>query len=122
MFLENKKISQEFTGYKAWVKERKQLRKDLNQCGMISDWLRSKPSLTEIERRVQDLQTTASNELSVSRMREEVCIIHYTDFLFIEQLKLHVLLRKKFCALRFSVGLTNCIIIPLCLVYAQQCR
>jgi hypothetical protein len=76
-FLENEKISREFKNYKTWVKERKQLRRDLNQCGMISDWLQSKPSLTEIEQRVQDTcQTTISNNAAISRMKNRV--IYYS--------------------------------------------
>lgn len=51
------------------MKERKQLRKDLNQCGMVSDWLQSKPSLTEIEQHVQDSQTKVSAKTSVSKMK-----------------------------------------------------
>ena len=66
LFLQNVDLN----SYKAWVKERKQLRKDLNQCGLVYDWLESKPSLTEIEQRVQDAQPITSNRNSRStRMR-----------------------------------------------------
>ena len=57
----NEKCSGDFDQYKAWVKERKRLRQDLNQCGMVSDWLQSKPSLTDIEKRVQNSGTIAFN-------------------------------------------------------------
>ena len=70
--LESEKDVKEFQSYKTWVKERKQLRKDLNQCEVISDWLKSKPSLTEIEQRVQNVQISLSNDISPSRMRNRV--------------------------------------------------
>jgi hypothetical protein len=75
IILENEELSGEFNKYKAWVKERKQLRRDLNQCEMISDWLQSKPSLTDIERRVQNHKTITSNSVPVSTMNNRVICI-----------------------------------------------
>ncbi|XP_046840765.1 EF-hand calcium-binding domain-containing protein 12-like [Xenia sp. Carnegie-2017] len=45
--------------YKNWIRERKNLRQDLNQHERLSEWLSRKPSLTEIERRVHDAQIQA---------------------------------------------------------------
>ena len=46
--VEDSKLS----SYRNWIEQRKMLRKDLNNCGKLDDWLNSKPSLSEVEHRV----------------------------------------------------------------------
>lgn len=72
LFLEKDKNAAEFNTYKAWIKERKKLRGDLNQCGMICDWLQNKPSLTEIEQKVQDMQFPVSKTRPMTRRKSMV--------------------------------------------------
>ncbi|XP_028398028.1 EF-hand calcium-binding domain-containing protein 12-like [Dendronephthya gigantea] len=68
-FDQKKATISEFNNYKAWVKERKRLRRDLDQCEMVSDWLQSKPNLTEVEQRVQDSLTKISDKIPASRIK-----------------------------------------------------
>lgn len=63
-----------FNNYKAWVEKRKQLRRDLNKCEMVADWLQSKPHLTEVEQRVQDSLTKTSDKILMSSIKNRVLV------------------------------------------------